>query len=87
MTEEKQVKQVTIKGLLKAIPERILNLIIKFISVKGVLTIFFAIMAFITKDESDITYAFIMSIIFIGAREIFKFKDIFKELLSLRNKS
>lgn len=87
MTEEKQVKQVTIKSLLKAIPERILNLIIKFISVKGVLTIFFAIMAFITKDESDITYAFIMSIIFIGAREIFKFKDIFKELLSLRNKS
>jgi hypothetical protein len=44
-------------------------------------------MAFITKDESDITYAFIMSIIFIGAREIFKFKDIFNELLSLRNKS
>lgn len=87
MTDEKQVKQVTIKSLLKAIPERILNLIIKFISVKGVLTIFFAITAFITKDESDITYAFIMAIIFIGAREIFKFKDIFKELLSLRNKS
>jgi len=87
MTEEKQVKQVTIKSLLKAIPERILNLIIKFISVKGILTVFFATMAFITKDESDITYAFIMSIIFIGAREIFKFKDIFKELLSLRNKS
>ena len=87
MIEEKQVKQVAIKSLLKAIPERILNLIIKFISVKGVLTIFFATMAFITKDESDITYAFIMSIIFIGAREIFKFKDIFKELLSLRSKS
>ena len=82
MTEEK--KQQTAKGLLKAIPERILDLIVKLISVKGAIFVFFAIMAFRTKDESDITYAFIMGIIFIGAREITKFKDIFKELVSLK---
>jgi hypothetical protein len=87
MTEEKQVKQITIKSLLKAIPERILELLIKLISVKGFIFLYFAIIAIITKDESDITYAFIMAIIFIGAREITKFKDIFKELLSLRSKS
>lgn len=68
------------KNLLK----RIYDLLIKLISVKGFIFLYFAIIAIITKDESDITYAFIMAIIFIGAREITKFKDIFKELLSLR---
>lgn len=84
MKEEKQTKQTTIKSLLKAIPERILELLIKLISIKGFIFLYFAVVAIITKDESDITYAFIMAIIFIGAREITKFKDIFKELLSLR---
>jgi hypothetical protein len=84
MKEETQTKQTTIKSLLKAIPERILELLIKLISIKGFIFLYFAVIAIITKDESDITYAFIMAIIFIGAREITKFKDIFKELLSLR---
>lgn len=84
MKEETQTNQTTIKSLLKAIPERILELLIKLISIKGFIFLYFAVIAIITKDESDITYAFIMAIIFIGAREITKFKDIFKELLSLR---
>lgn len=69
------------KKLLLAIPERIIELFIKLISVKGLATAYFAILAMKTKDESDITYAFIMFIILIGAREFYKYRDLLMEII------
>lgn len=64
------------KNLLK----RIYDLIIKLISVKGVLFIAFLVLAFLVRSELSITLAFFAGLLCIGLRSIEKWMRIYKVL-------
>jgi len=64
------------KNLLK----RIYDLIIKLISVKGLLFIVFIFLAFLTKTDQTITYLFFSGIACVGLRTAEKYIDVYKKL-------
>lgn len=64
------------KNLLK----RIYDLIIKLISVKGVLFIAFLVLAFLVRSELSITLAFFAGLLCVGLRSIEKWMRIYKVL-------
>lgn len=64
------------KNLLK----RIYDLIIKLISVKGVLFIAFLVLAFLMRSELSITLAFFAGLLCVGLRSIEKWMRIYKVL-------
>ena len=64
------------KNLLK----RIYDLIIKLISVKGVLFIAFLFLAFLMRSELSITLAFIAGLLCVGLRSIEKWMVVYKTM-------
>ena len=64
------------KNLLK----RIYDLIIKLISVKGVLFIAFLVLAFLMRSELSITLAFFSGLLCVGLRTVEKFLPMIERL-------
>jgi hypothetical protein len=64
------------KNLLK----RIYDLLIKLISVKGVLFIVFVVLAFLLKTELSLTFAFFAGILCVGLRTVEKFMPLLEKL-------
>ena len=64
------------KNLLK----RIYDLIIKLISVKGVLFIAFLVLAFLMRSELSITLAFFSGLLCVGLRTVEKFFPMLERL-------
>ncbi len=64
------------KNLLK----RIYDLIIKLISVKGLLFIAFLFLAFLVRSELSITLAFFAGLLCVGLRSIEKWMSVYKAM-------
>ena len=64
------------KNLLK----RIYDLIIKLISVKGVLFVAFLVLAFLVRSELSITLAFFAGLLCVGLRSIEKWMSVYKAM-------
>ena len=65
---------------MKDLLKRIYDLIIKLISVKGVLFIAFLVLAFIVRSELTITFAFFAGLLCVGLRTVEKFLPMIERL-------
>jgi len=65
---------------MKNILKRIYDLIIKLISVKGVLFIAFLVLAFLVRSELSITLAFFAGLLCVGLRTVEKFLPMLERL-------
>ena len=65
---------------MKDLLKRIYDLVIKLISVKGVLFIAFLVLAFLVRSELSITLAFFAGLICVGLRTVEKFLPMIERL-------
>ncbi len=65
---------------MKNLFKRVYDLIIKLISVKGVLFIAFLVLAFLVRSELSITLAFFAGLLCVGLRTVEKFLPMLERL-------
>jgi|GEM_PF-4916468 len=65
---------------MKNILRRLYDLIIKLISVKGLLFIVFIVLSCVTKSDQAITYCFFSGIVCVGLRTAEKYIDLLKKI-------